>query len=119
LLSNPLVVSAVDSIDARKAIWAALQESSWRWYFDARMGAENFLMYCVHHSKHSWYHNLLMNQEEGDIADEPCTAKATIYTAAFSAGYIGLALRRLAAGLDLPRVVSHNIRDYHLAAIWP
>ncbi len=47
LFRAPIIISAVDSINARKAIWAGLKDQHWMWYIDARMGAETFVRYVV------------------------------------------------------------------------
>ena len=104
------VISAVDSIQARQDIWHALSKAdAWNWYLDARMGAEVFHLYCVNRNDCDWYSETLMSLVEDDIEEEPCTSKATIYTAAIAAGHIGIAVRDILTGNPLPGLLIHNI----------
>jgi len=118
-LADQIVISAVDSIDARKDIWSVLQNARWSWYLDARMSAEVFQMYCMRNALDierdwQWYADLLDRQSEDDIADEPCTQKATIYTAAMAAGHIGRAVKGIVMGEEMPKMVTHNIKERSL-----
>lgn len=109
---NPawMVISGVDSIESRKAIWQALQLAmDWKWYLDARMGAEKFELYCVSRDDIEWYSNLLSCQQDELNPDEPCTAKATFYTAAIAAGHIGKTIRKILTGEKPPIWLSHDI----------
>jgi molybdopterin/thiamine biosynthesis adenylyltransferase len=109
---NPawMVISAVDSIESRKAIWQDLRlMADWKWYLDARMGAEKFELYCVSREDIQWYSSLLSRQHDELIPDEPCTAKATFYTAAFAAGHIGKTIRKILTGEKPPVWLTHDI----------
>lgn len=105
-----MVISAVDSIKSRKAIWQDLRlMADWKWYLDARMGAEKFDLYCVSREDIQWYSSLLSKQYDELIPDEPCTAKATFYTAAIAAGHIGKTIRKILTGEKPPVWLSHDI----------
>jgi hypothetical protein len=105
-----MVISAVDSIGSRKAIWQALQQSEdWKWYLDARMGAEKFELYSIERNDIEWYASLLSSQQDSLILDEPCTARATFYTAAMAAGHIGKSIRKILVGVKPPVYLAHNI----------
>jgi hypothetical protein len=109
---NPawMVISAVDSIISRKLIWQELiRLTGWKWYLDARMGAEKFELYCISREDIQWYSSLLSRQHDELIPDEPCTAKATFYTAAFAAGHIGKTIRKILACEKPPVWLSHDI----------
>ena len=108
-LPSRFVVSAVDSIKSRKAIWAALKGKMWEYYLDARMSAEVFQLYTVSAKNVEWYEHMLGLQDDAEIADIPCTAKATIYTAAFAAGHIGKTIRELVTGKNPPIFLEHDI----------
>jgi hypothetical protein len=93
-----IVISALDSIDARKMVWKTLfnDSSKWRWYLDARMAAEHFQLYSVdHESDWDWYEKFIGNFDEEDVPELPCTEKATIYTANGAAAYIGATCRNI------------------------
>jgi molybdopterin/thiamine biosynthesis adenylyltransferase len=101
----PVIISAVDSINARKDIWEVVKSLPFLWYLDARMGAENFILYTVRRGDHDWYDDALSRQDESAVADLPCTAKATIYCSALSAAYIGRTVRMIATGVTPPKLV--------------
>lgn len=104
----PVIISAVDSIDARKEIWKVIRIKPWMYYMDARMSAEVFHLYTVGQDRR-WYDELIEEQDEASVAEVPCTAKATIYTAAFAAGHIGKTLRMIATGITPPKMIVHDI----------
>lgn len=105
-----MVISAVDSIKSRKDIWQDMPRSAdWKWYLDARMGAEKFELYCISREDIQWYSSLLSHQYDDLIPDEPCTAKATFYTAAMAAGHIGKTIRKILTGAKPPVWLSHDI----------
>jgi molybdopterin/thiamine biosynthesis adenylyltransferase len=108
-LSAPIIISAVDSLTARKEIWAALQRASWGHYIDARMAAESFQAYVVESEDRDWYDQALSRVDEADVEPLPCTAKATIYTAATAAGHIGSLVRQIITGDPIPRRIVHDI----------
>lgn len=109
-LIDQIVISAVDSITARKQIWQSVKSGKVRWYLDARMGAEIFHLYVVDmQGDTSWYEQMLGGEDDGNVPDLPCTGKATIYTAFIAAGRVGLAVKRIAMGQSNPRVFTYNI----------
>ena len=96
-----IIISAVDSISARKSIWEACINSPARWYLDARMGAEEFHLHVVNRRAPAtvqWYEELLSGQTDENVAQEPCTRKATIYTASFAAALIGRVVKQISVG---------------------
>ena len=109
LESAHIVISAVDRIDARQDIWEAVQQSNPLWYLDARMSVEHFQLFVVDMSNRDWYTAALSDQDDNLIPNEPCTSKATIYTACIAAGQVGAAVRRIITGAQIPGVISHDI----------
>jgi molybdopterin/thiamine biosynthesis adenylyltransferase len=109
LQPSHITISAVDSIGARKEIWASVKHQNPLWYIDARMSAEHFQMYAVELDHYSWYEASLEVQDDRLIPDEPCTSKATIYTACTAAGHIGAAVRRIITGCQRPEILNHDI----------
>ncbi len=106
---NPIIISAVDSIQARKDIWSVVSQAPFLWYLEARMGAEVFQLYSVRYGDHQWYADLIAGQDDDMVPDLPCTAKATYFTASLSAGFLGKTVRQIATGLTPPRVLIHDI----------
>jgi hypothetical protein len=107
----PVIISAVDSINARKGIWEVVKNIPFLWYLDARMGAENFMLYTVRRGSHQWYDEALARQDENAVEDLPCTAKATIYCSAISGGMIGRTVRMIATGVTPPKIVTFDIMN--------
>jgi molybdopterin/thiamine biosynthesis adenylyltransferase len=113
-----IVISAVDSIQARKDIWEAVKNGHVLYYLDARMAAEEFHLYTVSMKGDiTWYDEMLAAESDETALQEACTRKATIYTAAFSAGHIGNTLKQIAVRDLPPRRVIHNIRTNFLTAL--
>lgn len=110
LVMANVVISAVDSILARQEIFSSLRCN---WYLDARMAAEEFHLYSIPLGAPEIagrYWEELSSLCDADVPDEPCTSKATIYTAAIAAGHIGNAVRQIAAGEAPSQYLYHNIR---------
>ncbi len=103
------MISAVDRIDTRKEIWKAVQRAKPLWYLDARMSVEHFQLFSVDMNNRDWYSTALGFQNDSLIPNEPCTSKATIYTACIAAGQIGAVVRRIITGVQIPGVISHDI----------
>lgn len=98
LSTDMVLLSAVDSMAARHAIWSTiLRGDVWpRWYLDARMGAEVCSIYTVdlHHPEQfeAYEHTLY---PDADALYEPCTARSIAYTPMFAAGLLGNQVKRL------------------------
>jgi molybdopterin/thiamine biosynthesis adenylyltransferase len=112
-----IIVSAVDSIDTRKDIWRLIQDMEWKWYIDARMGAEAFHAYIVDKAAPEWYDTIINNSKEEDVPELPCTEKATIYTAAIAAGHLGHIVKQIATDERPPFRIVHNIPTNELYAL--
>lgn len=109
LYRAPIIISAVDSINARKAIWAGLKDQRWLWYIDARMGAEAFSRYVVDGTDRQWYDNVLASHDEDAVPDLPCTSKATIYCGAVAAGLLGSDVRKIITGEVPPKMLAFDL----------
>jgi molybdopterin/thiamine biosynthesis adenylyltransferase len=116
-LPGRIIISSVDSINSRKSIWEAVVASQGRWYLDARMGAEVFQLYTVDTANPGWYANHLSTLDEDMVPDEPCTAKATIYTAFIAAGHIAHQVKRIIMGQPMEKILVHNIRAVSLVEV--
>jgi glycine/D-amino acid oxidase-like deaminating enzyme len=115
-IQDLIVISALDSIKARKGVWEAVKAHPPLWYLDARMAAEEVHLFAVDMQEPDWYDAELGQTDENNIAELPCTAKATIYCAAFSAGHLGHAVKRIANGEPLERHIVHNIPSHRILA---
>ena len=113
-LGGGIVISAVDSIRARKDIWKAFLGCSARWYLDARMGAQEFHLHVIDRKNVEavkWYAGLLSEQTDENVAQEPCTAKATIFTSAFCSALIGRTVKQIAVGETPYRHYVYNLKN--------
>jgi len=111
-LYGQVVISAVDSIQARKDIWQAVVNGHCGWYIDARMSAEEYHQYAVKMSdpvSAARYGRMIDAEDDSRIPTLPCTSKATFHTALIAAGHIGAALRLIATGHKPPYYKVHNI----------
>lgn len=85
-----IVITAVDSMEARKVIWEQIKQSSTvKFLVDPRMASEYALTYVMDPSDakdRETYEKVLYTDAEA--IEERCTAKSTMYTATMIAGYV-------------------------------
>ena len=106
-LVGTIIISALDSLETRKMVWNVLfhECSKWSWYLDARMGAEEFMLYSVNHGEDfDWYDEHLAKWNDDDVPELPCTEKATIYTANGAAAFIGATVRNIITKEPVPKI---------------
>lgn len=117
-----IFILAVDSMAARTEIFRSIIKfyESWQhwphtWLIDARMGAENALMYTMDLRKfkdRESYGKTLYT--DAKALREPCTAQGTIYTASLISGMVCKAVKDLITNnLKYPRVVHWDIANNH------
>lgn len=99
--SNPdVIITAVDSMAARNDMWANLKANPPKegtWYIDARMSSQTMSVFVCKFGDSSSvekYENKALYPSEEAI-QEPCTAKAIIYTPLSCAGLVGQILSRI------------------------
>jgi len=109
MFAASLVISAVDSINSRQAIWGEIRTKDWVDYIDARMGPEFFMAYVVKGDDRQWYDDMLANEKDDLYPDEPCTAKATFYTGSIAGGIIGSIVRDILTRRTLEKVLTFDI----------
>ncbi len=77
---SPIVISALDSMSARKALWEQVKEQfKIKLFIDGRIGGQNVVLYAARPTLPSdikGYEATLHSDEEGD--DLPCTGRAVI-----------------------------------------
>jgi hypothetical protein len=80
-LRTPVVVSGVDSMEARASIWKQVKQSpDCLFYIDGRIGADKYITYAVDLTDHEavkQYEESLYTDEQGE--DLPCTQKSTCF----------------------------------------
>jgi len=116
-LASQFIISAVDSITARKEIWQTVKYSKVRWYMDARMAAEEMHLFTVSMDDYGWYDQMLAGESETGVADVPCTMKATFYCALIAGGLIGSAVKNIVVGEWQPKIQIFNMRKHVLTVI--
>jgi hypothetical protein len=108
-----LIISAVDSIEARQGIWAAITNSfDIGWYLDMRMASrqyQHFLLAMHDRERVARYDAMLMGLSESDVDEVPCTEKATFFTAATASGHAGNVLCNLMRNEAQPHRLVHYI----------
>lgn len=109
---SPIVISAVDSIRARKAIFNTIVGMGEAVTFiDTRMSSESLQILTITKEDWPWYVSFIGGQSDENIPDEPCTSKATIYTAFQIAGMVGATVRKIITGVPVPKFQSFNVVD--------
>lgn len=108
-----LTIVAVDNMETRAAVWERLQGYKHsQWYLDPRMGAEQAALYVMqphHEQDRNTYAKTLYSDREA--VEEPCTAKATSYTAMLLAGSIIKAVKDILSGHEYTRIITWNIAE--------
>nr|MBN1228844.1 ThiF family adenylyltransferase [Anaerolineae bacterium] len=110
-----LVITALDSITARQQVWQARRSGFTRYWLDSRMSAQTFQLYTIDLSGGTaWYETMLMGTREEDVPNDPCTAKAIIFTAFMAAGHIANQVMHLLKGEPAPAFLFHDIARFDL-----
>lgn len=111
-LFGQIVISAVDSIAARKTIWQAVNAGRVQWYIDARMAAEEAHIFAVDMANGqdwAWYNARIEVEDDSQIAPIPCTAKSTFFCGALIAGLLGSTVRKIITGIKPARYLVMNL----------
>lgn len=114
---NPIVITAVDSMEARTEIFNEIRAKCYNVQFiiDPRMSAEQAMMICMSpFNEPESYEKTLYTDE--NAVQERCTAKATNYTSNMLAGLVVKCVKNLALGQSYPRFVSWNIAENSMDA---
>jgi ThiF family len=112
-----IVISGVDSMSARQAIWqgAIRYHSNVELYIDARMGAEVCRIYSVRPSDPEDVRAYELTLYDDDQAtDDACTAQAIIYNVLSIAGLIANQVKKYAKGERLDREVILDLKTLTL-----
>ena len=115
---NSVVIMAVDSMKARKAIWDMVRKKPIRCVIDGRMGLTTMNIFSVNPTmKHQvkYFEDTLWADEE--VAEIPCTAKATIFTAGGIASVICEMISKIARNEPLPCEILMDTRSYYTKVV--
>lgn len=103
-----IVISCVDSMTSREAIWKGAVTADF--FIDGRMGAEYARLFVMHPVLDARTYPKTITPDE-EAVREPCTAKSTIYTAYLLSGMICKAVKDIITKHKYTRVVEWNIRE--------
>lgn len=111
-----IVIPAVDNMATRKLAWDEHKGKALntKLIIDPRMGAEIAMLYTMapmNPDDQTTYEKTLYTDDEAML--EPCTAKATIYTALLLSGMVCKAVKDVLTGAteNYPRILMWNIRE--------
>ena len=111
-----VVISAVDSMTARRHIWRRVRgRREVDLYLDSRMGAMVGAVYMVHPGspiEEQAYRRTLHSQQEA--LQEPCTARSVIFTVLGISSIVAGIVRNHVVGETVPREI---VQDYRLGAL--
>ena len=107
-----VVISAVDSISSRRNIFSWVKQNWPEYFIDVRMNAEDGAVFVVGEKDYIWYENYLNQFSDSDIADLPCTSKATFHTGLGIASEVGAIYAAMARGDRFPAYLSVNYRHF-------
>jgi hypothetical protein len=113
-----IVISAVDSLDARRAIWAQAQQSMDTLFFlDGRMAITSMDLYAVDMLNEE----AVANYEQsltGKAEELPCTARATMFNSFIIAGHLVALLVAYLNGWQYPWRFYYNVRSFHTLPVY-
>ncbi len=110
---GPVVILSVDSIEERAAIWSRLRDRrDVKLLVDARMGADVVEVHALLFGQdpHEVYERSL--HDPADSFREPCTRRSIASTALGAAALVGSLFRAFVKGLDFPRRVVFDFRNF-------
>lgn len=111
-----VVISAVDSMPARKEIWKAVKMNMGvPLFIDARMGAEIGQVRALRPIQPKQISRFEQSLE-GKAVDLPCTAKAIVYNGGMIASIISNMVKREAMGEKVPAEVMFAFPDLEIGA---
>lgn len=109
-----IVISGVDSMAARKAIWNRVKYNpSVKLYIEARMGAE---VGRIHSLKPwdptlvQWYESTLYDDEQA--TEDACTARAIIYNTGVIAGFIAAQLKKFVKNEEVRKEIIFDMSNF-------
>jgi hypothetical protein len=113
-----IVISAVDSLDARRSIWTQVQGSMDTLFFlDGRMAITSMDLYAID----------MMSEEAvarytesltGNAEELPCTARATMFNSFIIAGHLVALLVAYLNGWQYPWRFYYNVRSFQTLPVY-
>lgn len=113
-----IVISAVDNMKTRRAIWENhLKSPHTQYVIDPRMGAETALLFCMNpndEKDRASYEKSLYHDD--DAVQERCTAKSTMYTASMLSGLVAKTVKDIVTNGKVCRTAQWAIADNQFVA---
>lgn len=98
-LGTDLVISALDSLEARRLIFQAVKTQTPHYYIDCRMGGTIGVIYGLDPAVRNEKYEQSM---EGEGADMPCTARSIIFNVLFVSATVASMIRNQVIGQENP-----------------
>jgi len=115
---DEIVIVAVDSLEARQAIWKQAQDSmDTLFLIDGRMAITSMDIYCVDMMSEQ---SVAQYQESlaGEAEELPCTARATMFNSMIIAGHIDGLLVAYLNGWRYPFRFYYNVRSWKTLPVY-
>lgn len=107
----PIVISAVDSMEARQEIWESVKASSTvHIYVDCRIGGEFWEVLIVDPLNPGWYEEGFLF-DDSEAAELPCTQRAVVYPAVALGANLAALLARWSRGDAVPEHIMQYMGD--------
>ena len=105
-----VVISAVDSMASRKAIWQSVKKQPQvQLYIDSRMGLETLIAHAVRRSSRDYAKSL---HSDSAGLQEPCTARTICYTPLMASAVICNMVKRYVNNEDIPEQIVMDLATY-------
>ncbi len=116
LIDAHLIISAIDSMEARKRLYNKHKHSP-LWFIDARMGGNTLILYAFNLSDSApcaEYEKTLYSDDEADPL--PCTERAVVYNTFTSGGLIASLVARIANKQTVPFETVVDLLNFRMEA---
>jgi hypothetical protein len=105
-----VVISAVDSMASRKAIWQSIKKQpAVQLFIDSRMGMETLIVHSVRRTSRDYAKSL---HSDSDGLQEPCTARTICYTPLMASAVICNLVKRYVNNEDIPEQIVMDMKTY-------
>lgn len=112
-----IVITAVDSMEVRKAVWEHCRGNpNVQWFIDPRMSAEYAVSFVSdpNDEKDIVSYERTLHTDDNSV-QERCTAKATMYTATMIAGYVAKHVKDVVMREPYARITHWDIKGNQLS----
>lgn len=115
-----IVISAVDSMVARRQIWDGVKDNPFvTLLIDGRIGGENLVLIVIDplnpdHVK--WYEKFQLFSDD-QATPLPCTQRAVVYPAVALGALMAATLAKVQRGIEVPRYTAQNMQDWETVTV--